>query len=144
MNATARSEELTLVEQALVDHVIKGDQFDLTSEGEVIDEATMRSWDESRSCRASVIRDIMRGRLAADPDPHGLQLRGARITGRLDLDNLRTEVHVGLEDCLLEEGFSAHGAHLATVVLTRCHLEHRVEPSLDAGAYVQRALPRRS
>jgi hypothetical protein len=29
-----------------------------------------------------VIRDILRGRLAADPDPHGLRLRGVRITGR--------------------------------------------------------------
>jgi hypothetical protein len=38
-------------------------------------------WGESRTCGASVIRDILRGRLAADPDLHGVRLRGASLTG---------------------------------------------------------------
>ena len=79
-----------------------------------------------------MIRDILRGRLAADPDPHGLRLRGARITGRLDLANLSTEVNLELNDCLLEEGILARDAHLATVGLTGCQLEHPTEPPLDA------------
>ena len=72
----------------------------------------MRSWGESRTCRATVIRDILRGRLAADPDPHGLRLRGARITGRLDLENLATDVSLELHDCLPEGGLLARDASL--------------------------------
>jgi hypothetical protein len=120
------------VEQALVDHVSRGELLDLAASDEVIDEAAMRSWGDSRTCRASVIRDILRGRLAADPDPHGLRLRGARIAGRIDLDNLTTDVDFGLTDCLLEEGLLARDARLCTLVLTGCHLEHPAEPPLVA------------
>src|SRR6516165_5571872 len=100
----------------------------------------MRAWGESRTCRATVIRDILRGRLAADPDPHGLRLRGARITGRLDLENLTTDVNLELRDCFLEEGILARGARLAAVSLTRCQLEHPVDPPLDAARLTCRAL----
>ena len=123
---------LTSVEQSLVDHVSRGELLDLTAGDEAVDEAAMRSWGDDRTCRATVIRDILRGRLAADPDPHGLRLRGARITGRLDLQNLRTEVNVELRDCLLEEGLLARDAHLAFVGLTGCQLEHPAETPLDA------------
>ena len=122
--------ELTSVEQSLVDHVSRGETLDLAADNEEIDEAAMRSWGDSRICRASVIRDILRGRLAADPDPHGLQLRGARITGRIDLDSLTTDLDFELTDCLLEEGLVARDARLFTLVLTGCHLEHPAEPPL--------------
>ena len=56
----------------------------------------MGLWGKSRTCRASVLRDILLGRLAADPDPHGLRLRGARIAGQLDLENLVTDVWLEL------------------------------------------------
>jgi hypothetical protein len=120
------------VEKSLVDHVSRGELLDLAADDEEIDEAAMRSWGDSRTCRASVIRDILRGRLAANPDPHGLQLRGARITGRIDLDNLTTDVDFELTDCLLEEGLLARDARLFTLVLTGCHLEHPTEPPLAA------------
>ena len=92
----------------------------------------MRSWGDSRTCRATVIRDILRGRLAADPDPHGLRLRGARISGRLDLENLTTDVNFELTDCFLEEGILARDARLASVGLAGCRLEHPAEPPMDA------------
>ena len=125
---------LTSVEQALVEHVGRGEWLDLIPDvpkGEVIDGAAMRSWGDSRTCRAFVIRDILRGRLAADPDPHGLRLRGARITSRLDLESLTTDVNLELKDCLLEEGVLARGARLASVVLAGCHIEHPAESPLD-------------
>jgi len=95
---------LTSVEQSLVEHVCRGEWLDLipkVPKGETIDEDTMRSWGDSQTCSATVIRDILRGRLAPDPDPHGLRLRGAKITGRLDLANLTTDVNLELRDCLL-------------------------------------------
>jgi hypothetical protein len=120
------------VEQSLVEHVGCGEWLDLAADDEAVDEAAMRSWGESRTCRASVIRDILRGRLVADPDPHGLRLRGARIIGRVDLENLITKVNFELKDCLLEEGILARDAQLAGVSLTRCQIEHPAESPLDA------------
>lgn len=113
----------TEVERALVEHVECGAVLDLAGH-ETIDQATMRSWDESRAVRASVVRDILRGRLAPVPDPHGLRLRGARITGRLDLENITSTVALELLDCLLPEGLVAHDAHLPALDLTGSVLEH--------------------
>ena len=119
------------MESSLVEHVGRGERLDLTTDGEALDEAAMLSWSESQTCRASVIRDILRGRLAADPDPHGLRLRGARITGRLDLESLTTDVNLELTDCLLNEGVLAQDAHLACVFLVGCQIEHSDEPAID-------------
>jgi hypothetical protein len=118
------------VEQSLVDHVIRGEWLDLAADDEAIDEAAMRSWGDSRTCPASVIRDILRGELASHPDPHGLRLRGARISGRLDLENLTTDVNLELKDCFIDEGLTARGAHLASVALIGCQIEHPAEPPL--------------
>jgi hypothetical protein len=123
---------LTSVEQSLVEHVSRGERLDLAADDEAVDEAAMRSWGDTRTIRASVIRDILRGRLAPDPDPHGLLLRGARITGRLDLENLSTDVNFELRDCLLEEGIVARDARLAAIELGGCQIEHPAEPPLDA------------
>src|SRR5262249_53481637 len=81
-----------------------------------------------------------RGRLAADPDPHGLRLRGARITGRLDLENLATDFWLELRDCLMEEGLLARDARLAGLVLAGCQIEHPTEPPLDVARLTCRVL----
>jgi hypothetical protein len=122
------------VEESLVEHVCQGQWLDLIPDvpkHETIDEATMRSWGDSQTCPASVIRDILLGRLAADPDPHGLRLRGARISGRLDLGNLITDVNLELEDCFLEEGVLAADARLRGFGLDGCQIEHPAEPPID-------------
>jgi hypothetical protein len=125
---------LTSVEQSLVEAVGRGEWLDLIPRvpgGKTVDESTMRSWGPPQTCSATVIRDILRGRLAADPDPHGLRLRGARIAGRLDLENLTTDVSLELKDCLLEEGVLARHARLASVSLADCQIEHPAKPPLD-------------
>jgi hypothetical protein len=66
------------VEQALADHVRRGEWLDLAGEDEVVDEAAMRSWGDARACRATVIRDILRGRLVADPTRVGCGFGGSR------------------------------------------------------------------
>jgi hypothetical protein len=128
----AHDEGLTSVEQSLVEHIVRGEWLNLAAGDDAIDEATMRSWGESRTCRASVIRDILRERLTVDIDPHGLRLRGARIAGQLDLENLTTDIWLELEDCLLEEGIVARDARLPGLLLTRCLIEHPAQPPLDA------------
>jgi uncharacterized protein YjbI with pentapeptide repeats len=130
---------LTDVERRLVDYVTRGELLDLAG-GEPVDETAMRSWDHSRTIKATVLRDILRGRHAPEPDPHGLRLRGARVDGRLDLENLTTSVAVELSDCLLGEGMVARYATLPFLTLSGCRLEHPAEPPLDADRLTAAAL----
>jgi hypothetical protein len=123
---------LTSVEQSLVDNVCRGKRLDLAVGDEAVDMAAMRSWGDSRTCRVSVIREILCGRLAKDPDPRGLRLRGARIVGRLDLENLTTDVRLDLADCFLGEGVVARDARLASLALAGCLVEHPTESPVDA------------
>ena len=122
---------LTNVEQALVDQVKAGEVLDLAGAAladQQVDEKTMQPWGPERTIRAAVIRDILRGRLAPDPDPHGLRLRGARIEGTLDLDHLTSTVPINLTSCLLGQGMVARDATLPTVTLQECWLEHPSQP----------------
>lgn len=117
------TDALRPVEQALVEHVERGELLDLAGDSPV-DVDAMRGWDESRTIRAWVIRDIVIGRLAPDADPLGIRLRGARIAGHLNLGNVRTTVWLELYRCLIGEGMSARDAHLAGLALSGCHLEY--------------------
>jgi uncharacterized protein YjbI with pentapeptide repeats len=130
---------LTHAERALVDHVSRGERLDFARE-EPVDQEAMRSWDTSRTIRASVLRDILRGRLVRDPDPHGLRLRGARITGRLDLEYLTSSIIVELIDCFLDEGLTARSARLPLLSVEGSLLEHRSEPALYAARFTASAL----
>lgn len=126
------SDVLTPVEQALVDHVERGDLLDLVpGRSEALDEAAMRAWDDTHTIRARVLRDILRGRLASDPDPHGLRLRGARIAGQLDLENIASRMWLELFDCLLDDGLVARDAELGGLTLPRCVLRHPHHVPLD-------------
>jgi hypothetical protein len=129
---TIGAEAADELEQALVEHVTRGDPLDLAF-GKVVDQEAMPTWDASRTIRASVLRDILLGRLAPVPDPHGLRLRGARIAGRLDLGSITTEVAVQLVDCFLEEGLDATNAVLPFLGLVGCRLEGSYRSPLDAG-----------
>lgn len=96
----------------------------------LLDEGEMRAWDASHDLDADVLRELLRGRVVTDPDPRGLQLRGARIRGRLDLDHLTAVIPLALADCLLEAGITAVGAHLPQLMLLRCRLGHPSKPAL--------------
>lgn len=137
METHAEASPLTLtdVEQTLVDHVLSGEVLDLaggTPAQQPVDATVGRSWGPGRVIRAAVIRDILRGRLAAGGDPHGLRLRGARIDGLLDLEQLTSTVYVDLADCLLADGVNMCDATLPGVSLQRCWLEHPSQPPLAA------------
>jgi transposase len=127
----APGRKLTEVERRLVDAVRRGNLLDLSG-GAEITEAEMRSWDQARTVRASVVRDIVLGRLTPDPDPHGLQLRGARVDGRLDLENVTASVSINLYYCLIGQGLIVRDARLPAVNLTGCRIEHATLPPLNA------------
>jgi hypothetical protein len=115
----------------LVDFVTSGKTLDLAGE-ESVNESVMRSWSETRTVQADMIREILLGRLAAPPDPHGLRLRGARIGGCLDLENITTTVGLELYDCFLPDGVVARDASLAFLTFEGCLLEHPSGPPIAA------------
>ncbi|WP_216211182.1 hypothetical protein [Amycolatopsis aidingensis] len=131
MDGADQDGSLTSVERHLVGSVENGVLLDL-ADGWPIDESAMRSWDGSRAVRASVIRNIVRGLLAADPDPCGIRLRGAQVTGRLDLADITSAVAVELLDCLLTDGVNVKDASLTNLTLKGCHLEQVSAPALEA------------
>ena len=128
-NRDADPSDHASLERRLLEAVTRGDLLDLTGDGPV-DEAAMRSWGADRTISASVIRDLVRGRLVSEPDPHGLRLRGARIAGRVDLENVASDVALDLRDCFLPDGISLQNARLGTVTLAGCRLEQ--PPGEDA------------
>ncbi|MFF0371090.1 hypothetical protein [Micromonospora sp. NPDC005087] len=122
------------VEQRLIESVARGEVLDLAGDGPVGD-AAMRSWGDDRTISASVIRDLVRGRVVDAPDPHGLRLRGARIAGQIDLENIASELALELRDCLLPSGVNLRNARLAAVALTGCRIEQApgsADAALDA------------
>jgi hypothetical protein len=130
------------VEQRLIESVGRGEVLDLAGDGPV-DEAAMRSWGDERTISASVIRELVRGRLVSEPDPHGLRLRGARIAGQLDLENITSDLALELRDCLLPGGLNLSRARLLAVALTGCRIEQAADSDdapVDATRFAARML----
>lgn len=64
--------ELRPVEFALVAHLESGELLDLTDHAATVTKAEMRSWGPDRTIRAWVLRNVLLGRLAPNPDPQGI------------------------------------------------------------------------
>ncbi|MFE9190036.1 hypothetical protein ACFYL6_10535 [Micromonospora sp. NPDC007208] len=124
----------TAVEQRLIESVARGEVLDLAGDGPV-DEEAMRSWGDDHAISASVIRELVRGRLVGEPDPHGLRLRGARVVGRIDLENVTSDLALELRDCLLPDGVNLRNARLSAVALSGCRIEQApgsTDPAVEA------------
>jgi hypothetical protein len=132
-------DDLTEVERRLIDSVARGVVCDLAPD-EQIDEVSMKGWGASNSVRASVIRDVLRGRHIADPDPHGVQLRGVKIVGRLDLEGMMTGVSLTLTSCFLTEGANVRDAKLPALRVRQCIAENPSAQPLDATRLSTQAL----
>jgi hypothetical protein len=73
---------------------------------------------------ADVIRDIVRGKYELPLDPRGLTLKGARVTGALDLDSVQGVVGLRLLSCWLDEPITAFDAQLPWLSLRGTHLPY--------------------
>lgn len=72
---------------------------------------------DDRRIDATVLRELLRGG-RGDPAPQAVNLRGAVVTGELDLDGVRTEIPLRLRSCEFTEPISVNYAHLAVLDLT--------------------------
>lgn len=129
---TLDGQKLTDIEQRLVDAfedghpLVLGPNIPFTSE-----EAA--AWEPERHIRAALIRDLLRGKHTTKPDPNGIQLYGAHITGgQLNLNNIDTTSPLTLAACYLPRGITAEGAELRTLELANCLITNSVGPALAA------------
>jgi uncharacterized protein YjbI with pentapeptide repeats len=108
----------------------KGELVDLR-EGlpDLDDPARGGRWGDDRTVRASFLRDLLvqAREPAADRMSRSLRLRGARISGPLDLEHLELARPVMLQDCCFAEPVKLRQARAADVRLPGCHL-----PNLQA------------
>lgn len=79
-------------------------------------------WGAMHEIRASVIRSILCGNLVApsDVDPRGMMIRGAKISGRLDLAHLECAYPLELTACVLPLGLDAVSASFVRINLEQC------------------------
>jgi hypothetical protein len=109
--AAAAPAEWTASEQSLWEHFRRGAQLDLGDLDGGRNPSGASQWPVERIVGAHVL-----ARLLLDPPPpvpgcvRNLRLRGARITGQLDLDGARVEHQIELVECYFDEPVKARGA----------------------------------
>jgi hypothetical protein len=109
-------------EQALLDHARVGRQLDLIGNGAVDDEA-MKEWGPFQTLRAVVLRHLLVDSQWA-VHSQGLQVRGARISGQLELQSATVRCPLLLEDCYfdsLDPVFLNH-ATASRIILSSCRV----------------------
>lgn len=124
--ASAEAEaELGLWVRRLVTAIQSGSSIDLVPQGAAsgqVNPVEPSGWAEEQLLPAAALRAAL---LTPDlkPDPRGLRLRGACITGRLNLDNANIPYSIQLDGCRLVEPASFRGARLAALDLRRSHCD---------------------
>lgn len=112
------------VERSLLPAAATGTLIDLQAgDAQLDDPARGSAWEDARTVRASVLVDLLTGQQAPK---HGrismLKLRGARITGPLDLQAAALVCPLLLADCYFEEPVILDEATVPAIRLPGCHL----------------------
>ncbi|MEV4049632.1 hypothetical protein AB0J55_00455, partial [Amycolatopsis sp. NPDC049688] len=113
--------DLTEFEQQVVNAARRGEVAQPATEMTVEELAVTA--DPGLRVRADLIRELLRG-LHGDLDPHGIQVVGLRVVGKLDLNYVTTVAGLRLEQCALPDGIVCRNAHLRDLHLGRCLLTY--------------------
>ena len=112
-------EDLTELEQAVCHGSDLGVRLDVGPGP--YDLAAMRTWGDDRTVRASVLRHLLVGN-EWPVHENGVQLRGLRISGHLDLGNTNIRCPLLLDSCYLPEQVILTGAAASFLVMKDCHV----------------------
>ncbi|MCO5967533.1 translocation/assembly module TamB domain-containing protein [Actinoallomurus soli] len=117
-------DHLTEAEKLVWRRFRTGDWADLRTGDPALDDVTGgASWGPERTVDAEVIRALLLGAAGAEPGRHpALRLRGARVTGRLDLMGASVEYALVCEGCHFEEPLRFVEASTKTVRITGSRL----------------------
>jgi len=92
--------------------------------------------DGAHVIRAELIRELLLGRFG-ELDPRGVRVRGARVTGVLDLSYVRTTTGLHLIGCWCEQPFVVRGARLPRLHLSASHVRELVGDGLRVDGNVR-------
>jgi hypothetical protein len=117
-----RDDPLEPPEQALLDHARSGMRLDLVGNGRV-DHRAMDEWGPARIVRATVLRHLL-AESQWQVHSKGVRLRGARISGPLDLESTALHGPLLLEDCYIDSSDPVvlDYATAPQIVLSRCRI----------------------
>jgi hypothetical protein len=126
-------EDLTRLEEEMLTGVAIGELVDC-GEGP-FELAEMQTWGKERTVRAPVLQQL----LISERWPasaKGVQLRGVRIAGHLDLNGVTLRCPFLLTSCYLDAAEPAdfQRASATEVVLVQCHLADLMGDTLSAGS----------
>lgn len=115
-------EMLTTAEQDILEAAAAGQLTDLsTGDPEADGVANAANWAAHRNVRAEFLADLLAGDRAADSGRlRSVKLRGARITGPLDLEARRLLCPLQLRDCYFEEPINLNDAQARSIRLRGC------------------------
>jgi hypothetical protein len=126
-------DELTGPERRVVQAAQTGALVDLRAgTAELDDPATGAAWDAGRTVRAEVLVELLTG--ARDPaagQVRAIKLRGARITGQLDLEAAELGCPLQLWDCHVEQPVNVNEARAPVLRLPGCHMPGLVADQLE-------------
>ena len=83
------------------------------------DFAAMQAWGPGRTVRAAVLQDLLLGN-ASPLHNRGVQLRGLRIIGQLDIQHANLQYPLLLDCCYLPDGVAVTGATVALFAMKDC------------------------
>jgi hypothetical protein len=122
--ASVAAENLSDAERQMVRAAISGTLVDLrTGHASDDDPAHGKSWDISRQIRATLLADLLTSvRCTSGEPPLAVKLRGARITGSLDLEAATLTCPLLLQDCYIHELVNLDDATARVIRLPGSHL----------------------
>jgi hypothetical protein len=117
-------DELTEPEQQVVQAAGTGALVNLrTRTARRDDPATGASWDATRTVRAKLLVGLLTGEhKPAEGRVRAVKLRGARITGQLDLEGAELDCPLLLQDCHFEAPIDLEEARAPVIRLPGCHV----------------------
>jgi len=118
------SDDLNAAERELLHAAAKGSLVDLQAGGPKLGEpAQGAAWGPERTVRAQVLAELLTGqRTSAHTPLRAVKLRGARITGVLDLEATELVCPLLLTDCHFEEPVNFREATSPAIRLPGCHM----------------------
>ena len=117
-------EELSAAERKLLAAASTGIVVDLRGEDTGLNDPRCgANWGDERTVRAELLAGLLTGDLPAHGgQPRAVRLRGARITGPLDLQERALAIPLSLQDCHIEQPVNLNEATAPAVRLPGCHL----------------------
>lgn len=108
---------MTSPDSQIVQAAIAGKLLDFCMPGE--DKAPKAEWGEERTIDAAVIVQLCGTETPYGPiHPKGIHIRGARISGSLELEGKTIDIPLFFEQCWIEQPIQLKGSHLNALALT--------------------------